>query len=115
MRKQAPLDRIEARIYADPDLTMIRRCTVEHPFGTIKRMSEGENAPDAKWRGPLFRRRGSPRLQAFPDTWRFYGSASEAMRQLGNAVPTTLGEVVARSIYAHLSIPKSLALPLQVA
>src|SRR5258708_290735 len=38
---QAALDRMEARIYADPDLMKIRRCTVEHPFGTIKRMSGG--------------------------------------------------------------------------
>jgi transposase len=33
---QAALDRMEARIYADPSLMKIRRCTVEHPFGTIK-------------------------------------------------------------------------------
>jgi transposase len=38
---QAALDRMEARIYADPSLMRIRRCTVEHPFGTIKRMSGG--------------------------------------------------------------------------
>jgi hypothetical protein len=31
----------EARIYANPSLMTIRRCTVEHPFGTIKRMSGG--------------------------------------------------------------------------
>lgn len=38
---QAALDRMEARIYADPSLMRTRRCTVEHPFGTIKRMSSG--------------------------------------------------------------------------
>jgi len=38
---QGALDRMEARIYADPNLMRIRRCTVEHPFGTIKRMSGG--------------------------------------------------------------------------
>jgi len=38
---QAALDRMEDRIYADPHLMRIRRCTVEHPFGTIKRMSGG--------------------------------------------------------------------------
>jgi IS5 family transposase len=38
---QGALDRMEARIYADPSLMTIRRCTVEHPFGTIKRMSGG--------------------------------------------------------------------------
>lgn len=32
---------MEARIYADPSLMVTRRCTVEHPFGTIKRMSGG--------------------------------------------------------------------------
>jgi transposase len=38
---QGSLDRMERRIYADPNLMRIRRCTVEHPFGTIKRMSAG--------------------------------------------------------------------------
>lgn len=38
---QGALDRMERRIYADPGLMRIRRCTVEHPFGTIKRMSGG--------------------------------------------------------------------------
>jgi hypothetical protein len=38
---QAALDRMEARIYADPSLMVTRRCTVEHPFGTINRMSGG--------------------------------------------------------------------------
>ena len=32
---------MEARIHADPSLMVTRRCTVEHPFGTIKRMSGG--------------------------------------------------------------------------
>jgi IS5 family transposase len=38
---QGALHRIETRIYADPSLMVTRRCTVEHPFGTIKRMSGG--------------------------------------------------------------------------
>lgn len=38
---QGALDRMEARIYADPSLMRTRRCTVEHPFGTIERMSAG--------------------------------------------------------------------------
>lgn len=38
---QGALDRMEARIYADPSLMRMRRCTVEHPFDTIKRMSGG--------------------------------------------------------------------------
>jgi len=46
--------------------------------------------------------REAARLQAFPDNWRFHGSWSAAMRQLGNAVPTTLGEIVATSVRRHL-------------
>jgi len=38
---QSALDRMEARIFADPSLMRTRRCTVEHPFGTIKRMIGG--------------------------------------------------------------------------
>jgi DNA (cytosine-5)-methyltransferase 1 len=46
--------------------------------------------------------RESARLQAFPDGYLFHGSWSEAMRQLGNAVPVTLGQVVASSVAKHL-------------
>jgi len=63
----------------------------------------GENMmrlPDGSIR--YFTVREAARLQAFPDSWRFHGSWSEAMRQLGNAVPTTLGEVVASSVRRHL-------------
>lgn len=46
--------------------------------------------------------RESARLQTFPDGYAFHGSWSEAMRQLGNAVPMTLGHVVAASVAEHL-------------
>jgi DNA (cytosine-5)-methyltransferase 1 len=63
----------------------------------------GENMmrlPDGSIR--YFTVREAARLQAFPDKWHFHGAWSEAMRQLGNAVPTTLGEVVAESVRTHL-------------
>jgi len=46
--------------------------------------------------------RESARLQAFPDGYVLHGSWSEAMRQLGNAVPMRLGQVVASSVATHL-------------
>jgi DNA (cytosine-5)-methyltransferase 1 len=46
--------------------------------------------------------RESARLQTFPDDYRFFGSWSEAMRQLGNAVPVELSRAVAASIRAKL-------------
>lgn len=42
--------------------------------------------------------REAARLQTFPDDYVFRGPWSEAMRQLGNAVPVRLAEVVARSV-----------------
>jgi DNA (cytosine-5)-methyltransferase 1 len=38
------------------------------------------------------------RLQTFPDEWVFAGSWTESMRQLGNAVPVRMLEVVAREL-----------------
>ena len=42
--------------------------------------------------------REAARLQTFPDDYTFRGPWSEAMRQLGNAVPVQLAETVARSV-----------------
>ena len=67
----------------------------------------GENMmrrPDGSIR--YFTVREAARLQAFPDNWEIQGTWSEAMRQLGNAVPTTLGEVVATSVMGHLRAAK---------
>lgn len=46
--------------------------------------------------------RESARLQTFPDTFRLHGSWSEAMRQLGNAVPMSLAHLVAKSVADQL-------------
>jgi DNA (cytosine-5)-methyltransferase 1 len=46
--------------------------------------------------------REAARIQTFPDLWHFEGAWSEAMRQLGNAVPVGLAEVVAKSVAAKL-------------
>lgn len=47
--------------------------------------------------------RESARLQTFPDSFVFSGSWTESMRQIGNAVPVKLAEVVARRLMATLS------------
>lgn len=63
----------------------------------------GENMlvrPDGSIR--YFTVRESARLQNFPDGYELHGSWSEAMRQLGNAVPVRLAQVVASSVAEHL-------------
>lgn len=46
--------------------------------------------------------RESARLQTFPDSYVFHGTWSETMRQLGNAVPVALGQIVAASVVEKL-------------
>lgn len=63
----------------------------------------GENMvalPDGSVR--YFTVREAARLQTFPDRWVFAGAWSEAMRQLGNAVPMELAAGVARTIQGTL-------------
>jgi DNA (cytosine-5)-methyltransferase 1 len=47
--------------------------------------------------------RESARLQTFPDEYLLHGAWTEAMRQLGNAVPVVLGEAVSSDIALKLA------------
>ena len=42
--------------------------------------------------------REGARLQSFPDRYRFLGTQAQIVKQIGNAVPPMLGEVLARAI-----------------
>jgi len=42
------------------------------------------------------------RLQSFPDHFRFCGSPTHRMQQIGNAVPPLLAEAIAKKLYAAL-------------
>lgn len=46
--------------------------------------------------------RESARIQTFPDSYRFFASWTESMRQIGNAVPVKLAETVGSSVISHL-------------
>lgn len=81
---------------------------LDEPAKTLKAgvhgVPGGENMlarPDGTVR--YFSARESARLQTFPDSFRFHGSWSETMRQLGNAVPVRLAKIVAASVKQHLS------------
>jgi len=65
----------------------------------------GENMlrrPDGSVR--YFTVREAARLQTFPDRYQLHGPWSEAMRQLGNAVPVKLAQIVASSVHEHLAL-----------
>jgi DNA (cytosine-5)-methyltransferase 1 len=49
--------------------------------------------------------RETARVQGFPDRWRFAGPRSEAMRQIGNAVPVPLARIFAERIAQTLEAP----------
>ena len=68
----------------------------------------GENMllrPDGSVR--YFTVRESARLQTFPDDYVLHGSWSEAMRQLGNAVPLELARVIACDVAARLKLVRN--------
>ncbi len=80
---------------------------LDEPAKTLKAgdhgVPGGENMllrPDGSVR--YFSVRESARLQTFPDEFLFHGSWTETMRQLGNAVPVELAELVAASVYGQL-------------
>ena len=80
---------------------------LDEPAKTLKAgdhgVPGGENMlrlPDGRVR--YFTVRESARIQTFPDRFVFQGSWTETMRQLGNAVPVQLSEVVASDIKRHL-------------
>ena len=47
------------------------------------------------------------RIQTFPDEYRIYGTWTEAMRQLGNAVPVELAKLISLSIFNALEKSQS--------
>lgn len=80
---------------------------LDEPAKTLKAgvhgVPGGENMlarPDGSVR--YFSVRESARLQTFPDEYIFHGSWSEAMRQLGNAVPVELARCVGKTVMEQL-------------
>lgn len=52
--------------------------------------------------------REAKRIQTFPDSYRVLGSWTEGMRQLGNAVPVSLGHSIGKQLYKSLVQSKAI-------
>ena len=50
------------------------------------------------------------RIQEFPDSWKLQGPLVQQYKQVGNAVPASLGEALGRTLIAHMQ-GKTLAIP----
>jgi DNA (cytosine-5)-methyltransferase 1 len=81
---------------------------LDEPAKTLKAgvhgVPGGENTlamPDGSVR--YFTIRESARLQTFPDDFVFPCSWTESMRQIGNAVPVQLAELISRKLVLHLN------------
>lgn len=81
---------------------------LDQPAKTLKAgvhgVPGGENMlrrPDGSIR--YFTVREAARLQTFPDDMIFHGSWTETMRQLGNAVPVRLAQIVVKGIWDRLT------------
>ena len=61
-----------------------------------------QNTGPFHWKNRLLSAHEMARLQSFPDHWQIAGNRSQQVRQLGNAVPPLLVEVVAREISRQL-------------
>lgn len=65
----------------------------------------GENMmrfPDGSVR--YYTTREAARIQTFPDRYALHGAWTEAMRQIGNAVPVKLAQTVVHSVVEHLEL-----------
>jgi site-specific DNA-cytosine methylase len=77
------------------------RCFPNKPSGTVKENHGGVFVHYEKNR--VMTPRELARLQSFPDTFKFKGSKSSILKQLGNAVPCGLAEAIAFSVLNSLN------------
>jgi DNA (cytosine-5)-methyltransferase 1 len=83
----------------EPSKTL--RAGVHGVSGGENMIDYGEGAADLRYRH--FTVREAARIQSFDDGYRFPGTWSDGLKQLGNAVPVGLGQAVGRSLARVLS------------
>lgn len=64
--------------------------------------SPSQNTGPFHWRNRLLSVEEMARLQSFPDSWKFAGTRVQQVKQIGNAVPPLLAEVIGLEIRKQL-------------
>ena len=93
------------RGYPDPKFkwrsrywSFLLKLSPERPSWTIQ-ATWSDNMGPFHWKNRYLRISEIKRLQTFDDDYEFSGSFSDQWRQIGNAVPVKMAEVIARAIY----------------
>lgn len=77
--------------------TFLLKLAKDRPAWTLQAQPGPATGP-FHWRNRRLSLREMARLQTFPDTWEIAGDYTSGRRQLGNAVPAALGELLGREI-----------------
>jgi len=78
----------------------VRRLRLDHPSKAITRGAKSELVHPLEDRYLTLRE--CARIQTFPDTYQFSGTAAERSLQIGNAVPPMLASVIGKSLASDL-------------
>lgn len=80
--------------------SFLLKLSPEKPSWTIQASFSNNQGP-FHWQSRHLRIPELKRLQTFPDSYEFCGDFFDKWRQIGNAVPPLLAEVIAKAIYAQ--------------
>jgi DNA (cytosine-5)-methyltransferase 1 len=82
--------------------SFLLKLSPDMPSWTIQARRSNNMGP-FHWRNRILRIDEIKRLQTFPDDWYLAGRTEEQWRQVGNAVPPMLAQVLGRAIRDHLA------------
>lgn len=83
--------------------SFLLKLSPDMPAWTIQARRSNNMGP-FHWRSRILRVEEIKRLQTFPDNFALVGTIEQQWRQIGNAVPPLLAEVVGRSLSEHLGL-----------
>lgn len=81
--------------------TFLLKLAKDRPSWTLA-ANPSQNSGPFHWENRLLDVREMARLQSFPDSWQFVGTRAQQVRQVGNAVPPLLAEVIGREVRSQL-------------